>query len=97
VSKKTHTVCVTMSVTKAQAIALREMFDYWTYLGHIGASRMVGFFVDGDGDFQPECQFVSDPPLDNISDKVRQAAIKNERDGNYRNYDFDGVSCLLDD
>lgn len=62
---------VTMDVTIPQALALTEMFKYWTELGNSGSSREVVFFVDGDRNFRPNCQIVTSDPLPIISDKVR--------------------------
>jgi len=50
--------CVSMKIelsnlTKAQAIAIEEMFAIWKDLSSVGSSRYVAFFADGDGNFHP--------------------------------------------
>lgn len=42
------------NVDQAQAIALKQMFEYMQYLGNVGSSRTVSFFSDGDGNFRPK-------------------------------------------
>ena len=46
---------VEMSVTVPQGLALQAMFEHWNRLSRMGSSRMVPFYVDGDGDFKPNC------------------------------------------
>ena len=38
-----------MQVTTSQALALQAMFTHWNKLATWGGSRMIGFYVDGDG------------------------------------------------
>lgn len=42
------------NITKAQAIALEDMFAEMVRLGKIGSSRWLNFLSDGDGNFRPE-------------------------------------------
>jgi hypothetical protein len=46
---------VKMQVTEPQALALQAMFNHWNRLASWGSSRMIGFYADGDGDFNPKC------------------------------------------
>lgn len=86
---------IEMNVTRPQGLALQAMFEYWNYLANIGGSRKVGFYVDGDGNFKPNCnvQFETDVEL---TDEMRQISIVEESDGN-RTYDFDPIAWKLHD
>jgi hypothetical protein len=86
---------VTMTLTKAQAIALREMFEYWNRLASIGSSRHVSFFADGDGNFHPRCLVETNPPLPEISQDMKDASIISDNDGD-RKYDYDKVGWMLE-
>ena len=91
------TMTVVMQVTEAQAIALREMFDYWNYLSNIGSSRKVSFYVDGDGNFHPYVQMLFNPPLASYFHQRRdiaEKAIAEDEDGD-RLYDYDDVAWAL--
>lgn len=85
---------VEMNVTKPQALALQAMFEYWNHLGSIGASRKVSFYVDGDGDFQPECKIDLESIDTKLTDKMRKISIVEENDGD-RTYDFDPIAWEL--
>ena len=85
---------VQMDVTEAQAVALRAMFEYWTYCGRIGRSREVAFYVDGDGNFQPRCVVTTDKPVPELTDELRELAIARDTNGS-RTYDFDQVAWKL--
>ena len=41
------------NLTKAQAIALVNMFNEMERFGYAGHSAYVGFYADGDGNFHP--------------------------------------------
>ncbi len=59
---------VTLDVTVPQALALQAMFDHWNSLSSMGSSRVVSFYVDGDGNFHThaKCKFSEEiPELDN--------------------------------
>jgi hypothetical protein len=88
------TFTVTMEVTQAQALALKAMFEYWNNLGSAGSSRIVGFYCDGDGNFQPKCTFKSSVELPELTDEMRKVAIIEEDDGD-RTYDFDPIGWML--
>lgn len=52
---KTHKLNIVIDeLTEAQAIALEEMLYQFVSLGSMGSSRWVGFYADGDGNFQPQ-------------------------------------------
>jgi hypothetical protein len=83
-------------VTEAQALALEAMFKYWTLLGRRGSSRWVSFYVDGDGDFKPECQVSYSRPITPLTPQLEKAAVVNPSttDGNLK-FDFDGIAWEL--
>ena len=89
---ETTKMTVTMTVTSAQALALIAMFDYWTKLGKIGSSRYVGFMVDGDGDFHPNCTYdFENSDFPSLTDDLRKKAVVEDKDGN-RKYDYDAIA-----
>jgi hypothetical protein len=83
-----------MKTTIAQALALKAMFKYWNSLSSMGSSRKVGFYVDGDGNFHPECIVTTDVELPELTDDMAKAAIVEDRGGN-RIYDFDSIAWML--
>lgn len=85
---------VKMEVTVAQALALEAMFEYWNNLGSMGSSRNVAFFVDGDGNFQPNCKVSFEGEVPKLTDELREKAISEEVDGD-RIYDFDVIAWSL--
>lgn len=86
---------IEMEVTVAQALALNTMFEYWNTLSSVGRSRRVAFFVDGDGNFHPQCQITCNPRLPFIERQVvKKLAIAADDNGN-RVYDFDELSSLI--
>lgn len=85
---------VEMSVTVPQALALQAMFNYWTQCGNWGMSREVGFYVDGDGNFQPNCNISFSESVPKLTKELIDASIAHE-DGGDRLYDFDGVGWKL--
>ncbi len=90
------TLTVSMQVTESQALALKAMFEYWTFLGGVGGSRMVGFYVDGDGNFQPKCFVTTSAPIRELDDELRKLAVVEDDDGD-RQYDFDSISYRISD
>ena len=86
-----------MEVTVPQALALQAMFEHWTRLGGIGASRMIGFYCDGDGNFQPKCKTSFNRKVPLLTEEIIKAAKVNPRDkeGFDCDFDFDGVGWLL--
>lgn len=81
---------VRFHVDKEQAKALTAFFNYWTYLGGVGSSRVVGFNVDGDGNFQPNCQIMTSEPL-GVMTNEEKAAVIIEDNGGDRLYDYDAL------
>lgn len=55
---------VELEVTVPQALAMQAMFEYMNEMSGIGASRIVGFYADGDGNFHPKakCSFSEEIP-----------------------------------
>ena len=51
---------VSMDVTVPQALTLQAMFKTWNVFASRGHSDVVGFYVDGDGDFHPNCEVAYD-------------------------------------
>lgn len=89
------TMTVAMQVTPAQALALQAMFNHWNRLASMGSSRMIGFFVDGDGNFKPKCEVAFSRPLPPLTDVLAKAAVASD-DGNHTlNFDFDAIAWLL--
>lgn len=86
---------VTMEVTEAQAITLKEMFETWNYLGNVGSSRFVCFLADGDGNFHPNVKVKTDRRLTELTKEERQTAYK-YKDDIYK-FDFDNIAWLLRD
>ena len=58
---------IEMDVTTSQGLALQAMFEYWNYLANIGSSRMISFYVDGDGNFKPNCQINFSEPMPELT------------------------------
>lgn len=84
-----------MDVTVPQALALSEMFKYWNKLGNHGSSKEVAFFVDGDGNFKPNCQIVTSDKLPDITDEVKASAmgeIKAVDGSRVITFDFDPIA-----
>ena len=88
---------VEMELTKAQALAMQAFFERWNELSVRGCSRFVAFYVDGDGNFKPNCK-ISCPDLDiNLTDDIRRFShMKGEVviDGENA-FDFDGIAWKL--
>ena len=85
---------VTMQVKPAQALALQTMFEHWNLLSNIGSSRMIGFFVDGDGDFHPKCEIEYSEPVPELTNQLRQAAVVSDLEGK-RMFDYDGIAWRI--
>lgn len=86
---------VQLEVTESQALTLQAMFDYWNWLGSAGASRHVSFYVDGDGNFQPKCEYSFSEKLPELTKEMRKMAVI-EDDRGHRKYDFDPIAWYLD-
>lgn len=87
---------IEMNVTIPQALALREMFNYWSYLGNIGLSKFVAFYVDGDGDFQPCCKITTSKQIPDSNDEIKLTSIISDN-GQMKKYDFDGLKHYCED
>ena len=85
---------IEMEITPAQGLALQAMFEYWNYLSGIGSSRRVAFYVDGDGNFRPECSVKFKGKIPELTDELRGIAVVKEHDGD-RIYDFDPIAWKI--
>lgn len=66
------------NLTKAQAIALVNMFNEMEKFGYAGHSAYIGFYADGDGNFHPHVKHnlkISTADLD----KYRETTLIYER------------------
>ncbi len=90
---------IQMEVTVPQALTLEAMFEYWNKLGSWGASRYIGFFVDGDGNFKPRARVNMAGEVPELTDHMRQIAVVNGKPGlreaDHRQYDFDPIAWLV--
>jgi hypothetical protein len=90
---------VKFQVTEAQALALQAMFKDWNFLASIGASRFSAFYVDGDGNFQPNCTFEFARPIQELTKELRELAVLKDaivrRDELTRFYDFDNIAYRI--
>lgn len=81
-------------LTHAQALAVEEMFATWQTLSSQGSSRMVGFLVDGDGNFHPEITINGQQPSHEPLAVVMEPNFFKERDGRI-DIDFDAIAWKL--
>jgi len=90
-------IAVYMDVTVSQALTLQTMFEYWNFLASAGGSRHVTFYVDGDGNFHPNCQFVnlSTKKLPRLTTEIKEAACAAGKHSGDKVFDFDGVAWYL--
>ena len=85
---------IEMEVTVPQALALQSMFKYWNYLGRIGASRKVAFYVDGDGNFKPNSKVSFNENIIELTSEMEELAIVQDKGGD-RVYDFDPIGWYI--
>ena len=85
---------IEIEATISQALALQAMFEYWNYLGGAGGSRRVAFYVDGDGDFKPNCKMSFDGKVPELTKEMAKMAIIQDNGGD-RVYDFDPIGWHL--
>ena len=80
------------NLTKAQKIALEDMFATMVNLGNIGGSRWVCFYSDGDGNFRPKIT------VDGKKPEFTKLLTKEDKwkNNEYR-IDFDKIAWLLRD
>ena len=88
---------VKMQVTVPQALALQAMFKHWNRLAGWGSSRMIGFYVDGDGNFKPKCECSFSEPVPELTEELEKAAIVSDDGHGTLNFDFDGPAWKLHD
>jgi len=88
---------VKMQVTVPQALALQAMFKHWNRLAGWGSSRMIGFFVDGDGNFKPKCECTFSANVPELTDELEKKTIVSDDGNGTLNFDFDSVSWALSD
>lgn len=93
---KTVNFTVLMKVNISQALALKAMFEYWNQLSNLGSSREVAFYVDGDGNFHPQCEVITDVELPELTDELKKIIIRRDVNGS-RLYDYDGVDWHLNE
>ena len=88
---------VKFQVTVSQALALQAMFEHWNKLAGWGCSRVIGFFVDGDGNFHPHCEWGYSQALPELTDELRKAAHVNVREPDTdMDFDFDGIAWKVE-
>ena len=90
-------VAVYLTATVPQALALQAMFEYWNRLAGVGSSRRVAFYVDGDGNFHPDAQFVnlSMEKLPHLTDEMREAVVVTGKESGDYVFDFDPIAWML--
>lgn len=96
--KKRVKLTVTMEVTLPQGLALQAMFKHWNRLASWGSSRMVAFYVDGDGDFKPKCQVSFDEPMPELTEELEKSAMvvnDGKRIGSGYDFDFDPIAWKI--
>lgn len=87
---------VTLAVTEPQALALWAMFKHWNRLGGVGASRMVSFYCDGDGDFHPHAEVSFDREVTKLTPELEAlAVVSKETDEWQRKFDYDPIAWKL--
>lgn len=93
-TNETVNLTVSMKVTIPQALALKAMFEYWNQLSNLGSSREVAFYVDGDGNFHPQCKVTTDVELPELTEVLKKIIVRRDVNGS-RLYDYDGVDWYL--
>lgn len=91
---------VELDVTVPQALALQAMFKHWNRLASWGASRMISFYVDGDGNFKPNCKFSFSEELPELTEELEKAAVCNPEELNNNGsgdlkFDYDPIAWRL--
>lgn len=62
-----------------QAVTLQEFFGYWNYLCSIGKSQFVAFYVDGDGNFKPNCKYNCSKKLPKLNAQLLNVIMRNPK------------------
>lgn len=78
---------VDMEVTIPQALALQAMFDHWNRLSNIGATREVAFYVDGDGNFHPKCNYTFSESIPVLNNELCELARVPDHDSGKDRFD----------
>jgi len=86
---------VKMQVTVPQALALKAMFLYWNKLSKQGKSEMVSFFVDGDGNFHPECTVCTSEDIPELTEEIKNSAIVETYVGPSTDFDYYPIAAIL--
>lgn len=86
---------VEMELTIPQALAVEAMFKHWNYLSNIGASRVVGFFVDGDGNFHPKCKVTQHNAEVVLTEELKKLACENTDVNSHKPIVFDYNSIAV--
>lgn len=90
-NRETITVVIG-NLTKAQRLAIEDLFATWMQLASMGASRWTNFNADGDGNFHPQITVDSLPPKPcDLTDRKQRW-----RDDMYW-LDFDEIAWKLPD
>lgn len=79
------------NLTVPQALALKAFFQYWRHCANAGCSREIGFFVDGDGDFNSKLSITCDQELPYLTEELAEKAVVKDHQGN-RVYDYDPIA-----
>lgn len=87
---------VELDVTIPQGLTLQAMFNHWNRCSSAGASRHISFYVDGDGNFHPNCKVTFSEPVPELSSELEQlASATSTKDTFDRSFDFDNIACKL--
>lgn len=78
------------NLTKAQELAVIDMFAQWSSNGGVGHSAYVAFYADGDGNFHPKILVDGEKPKHYKMKSNGEWAGK-EKDGIYK-IDFDLIA-----
>lgn len=86
---------VEMDVTVPQALALEAMFKHWNRLSSWGSSRMIPFYVDGDGDFHPNAVCTYSETIPELTQELEQLAmVENDNNGQV-SFDYDAIAWKI--
>jgi len=100
VSKKIK-MYVEMEVTISQGLALQAMFEHWNFLSNMGSSRLVAFFVDGDGNFHPKVTTSFSEVIPELTKELKEKAMIGTMEGEVpfggAKFDFDPIAWKLDE
>lgn len=91
---------VELDVTVPQALAMQAMFEYMNELSSQGASRVAGFFADGDGNFHPKAKCSFSEEIPELTDGMKKVSAIELKQASYlsigdRYYDYDPIAWGL--